>query len=469
MRWAHAAQNADEVIWIDHHRSNDGLGTIPLVDPDASSTCEMVFRLIDTMGGDMPDETAMCLYAGLVTDTGKFQYEATTPDTLRLAARLREHPFDHAGLVQALYEDNPASYLRLVGTALGRLEHVEDADLVWTYLTQSDLRDAGIRPGDTEDLIDVVRTAREVDVAAIVKQQKDGRFKVSVRSRGEHDLAAIAATFGGGGHRLAAGYTSAHGPAETIDPPRLGAAGRTRRAVTPGDPGAAGPDGLLLIDKPRGITSHDAVAQVRRRLSTRKVGHAGTLDPMATGLLVMGIGRATRLLRFLGELLKTYEATMRLGVETSTLDADGEVTGTSPSADVTDEALLGATAALVGDSMQRPPAHSAVKVGGRKLYEAARKGESLRAEPRPIHVDRFDVLERRGDEVDMLIVCGGGTYVRVLAADVGADARLWRPPDGAPPNGDRSVPGRGRYASRRSRHATAALARRPAPAVLAGR
>ncbi len=212
----HAAQKASEVIWIDHHRSNDGLGTIPLVDPDASSTCEMVFRLIETMGGDMPDETALCLYAGLVTDTGKFQYEATTPDTLRLAARLREHPFDHAALVQALYEDNPASYLRLVGTALGRLEHVEEADLVWTYLTQSDLRDAGIRPGDTEDLIDVVRTAREVDVAAIVKQQKDGRFKVSVRSRGEHDLAAIAATFGGGGHRLAAGYTSAHGPAQTI-------------------------------------------------------------------------------------------------------------------------------------------------------------------------------------------------------------------------------------------------------------
>jgi bifunctional oligoribonuclease and PAP phosphatase NrnA len=212
----HVVERAREVIWIDHHRSNDGLGTIPLVDPDASSTCEMVFRLIDVMGGDMPDATALCLYAGLVTDTGKFQYEATTPETLRLAARLREHPFDHSGLVQALYEDNAESYLRLVGTALGRLEHVADADLVWTYVTQSDLREAGIHPGETDDLIDVVRTARDVDVAAIVKQQRDGRFKVSVRSRGSHDLSAVAATFGGGGHRLAAGYTSAHGPAETI-------------------------------------------------------------------------------------------------------------------------------------------------------------------------------------------------------------------------------------------------------------
>jgi phosphoesterase RecJ-like protein len=152
-----------------------------------------------------------------VTDTGRFQYEATTPETLRVAAKLREHPFEHAKLVQALYEDNLESYLKLVGTALGRLEHVEDADLVWTYLTQSDLREAGIHPSETDDLIDVVRTARDVDVAAIVKQQRDGRFKVSVRSRGDHDLSEVAATFGGGGHRLAAGYTSAHGPAETID------------------------------------------------------------------------------------------------------------------------------------------------------------------------------------------------------------------------------------------------------------
>ena len=213
----HVANRAQELIWIDHHRSNDGLGTIPLVDGDASSTCEMVFRLIETMGGRMSDATALCLYAGLVTDTGKFQYEATTPETLRIAARLREHDFDHSRLVQALYEDNPAPYLRLVGVALGRLEHVADADLVWTYVTQADLQEAGVHAGETEDLIDVIRTARDVDVAAIVKQQKDGRFKVSVRSRGGHDLAAVAAAFGGGGHRLAAGYTSAQGPAETVD------------------------------------------------------------------------------------------------------------------------------------------------------------------------------------------------------------------------------------------------------------
>jgi phosphoesterase RecJ-like protein len=211
------ASRAGEVIWIDHHRSNDGAGTIRLVDPDASSTCEVVFRLLETMGGGFDRDVAVCLYAGLVTDTGRFQYQATTPETLRIAARLREHDFDHAELVRAMYEDNDPSFLRLLGTALRRMAEVPEAGVIWTYLTQADLADAGVGPGDTDDLIDVLRTARDVDVAAVLKQQRDGRFKVSVRSRGGHDLAAVAASFGGGGHRLAAGYTSEHGPEATIE------------------------------------------------------------------------------------------------------------------------------------------------------------------------------------------------------------------------------------------------------------
>ena len=178
-------------------------------------------------------------------------------------------------------------------------------------------------------------------------------------------------------------------------------------------------DGILLIDKPKGITSHDAVAAVRRALGTKRVGHAGTLDPMATGLLVVGVGRATRLLRFLGDLPKTYEGTMRLGEETATLDADGEMTRRS-NVTATDAEIAAAMASFVGESMQTPPAYSAVKVGGRKLYEAARRGDVLEAPARPIHVDVFEPCGRHGDDVDFRVVCGGGTYVRVLAADVGA-------------------------------------------------
>jgi len=208
---------ASTVIWIDHHVSNDGLGTIPLIDPAASSSAELVFRLMRRIGGDVPPGAAACLYAGLVSDTGRFQYEAVKPDVLRLAAELREHAFDHAGLAQGLYEDNGIEYLRVLGTALSRIKHEPDADMVWTYLTRADLADAGVHPAETDDLIDVVRTAREADVTVVLKQQRDGRFKVSMRSRGGHDLASIASAHGGGGHRLAAGYTSGLGPVDTID------------------------------------------------------------------------------------------------------------------------------------------------------------------------------------------------------------------------------------------------------------
>jgi tRNA pseudouridine55 synthase len=179
-------------------------------------------------------------------------------------------------------------------------------------------------------------------------------------------------------------------------------------------------EGLLLVDKPDGCTSHDAVARVRRALGTRKVGHAGTLDPMATGLLVMGVGRATRLLRFLGALPKTYDGTFRLGVQTTTLDADGEVTMTSDASAVTLDELRSAMAGKVGASAQRPPAFSAVKVGGRKLYDAARTGETLEGSMRIVRVDRFDLVARRGDDIEFEATVSGGTYVRVLVADVGA-------------------------------------------------
>jgi tRNA pseudouridine55 synthase len=182
---------------------------------------------------------------------------------------------------------------------------------------------------------------------------------------------------------------------------------------------ASGVDGLLLVDKPSGMTSHDVVDVVRRALGTRKVGHAGTLDPMATGLLLIGAGRATRLLRFLGELPKTYEGVMRLGIETTTLDADGDVVRASPVV-ATGEEVHAAMRALVGESLQRPPAYSAVKVGGRKLYEAARDGGRLEAEPRPIRVDAFELRSFEPPDAAFRVTCSAGTYVRVLAADVGA-------------------------------------------------
>jgi tRNA pseudouridine55 synthase len=167
------------------------------------------------------------------------------------------------------------------------------------------------------------------------------------------------------------------------------------------------------------MTSHDAVDAVRRALHTRKVGHAGTLDPMATGLLVMGVGRATRFLRFLGDLLKTYEGTARLGTETTTLDAEGDVVRTHPVA-VDGARVEEMMRAFLGEQMQRPPAFSAVKVGGRKSYEAARAGVTLDVSPRRVRVDRFALAGFDPPDLDFFVTCSGGTYVRVLLADLGA-------------------------------------------------
>jgi tRNA pseudouridine55 synthase len=166
------------------------------------------------------------------------------------------------------------------------------------------------------------------------------------------------------------------------------------------------------------MTSHDVVDVERRHLGTRKIGHAGTLDPMATGLLVLGVGRATRLLRYLGDLLKTYEGTGRLGEETDTLDADGTIVRSAPVA-ATREEVERACASLLGETMQTPPAYSAVKVGGRKLYEAARAGEMLEVAARRVRVDRFEVTGFEPPAFDFVVTCSGGTYVRVLVADVG--------------------------------------------------
>jgi len=178
-------------------------------------------------------------------------------------------------------------------------------------------------------------------------------------------------------------------------------------------------DGVLLVDKPPGMTSHDAVDRVRKTLGIKKVGHAGTLDPMASGLLVMGIGRATRLLRFLSDLDKEYEGTGKLGVETDTLDAEGRVTRKSD-VDVGGSDLTVAMKGLTGEFDQVPPAFSAVQVGGERLYRAARRGEPVEAPPRPVRVDRFELERFSSPDFDFRVVCSSGTYVRSLVADVGA-------------------------------------------------
>lgn len=184
------------------------------------------------------------------------------------------------------------------------------------------------------------------------------------------------------------------------------------------------PAGLVVVDKPAGMTSHDVISRLRRLLGTRRIGHAGTLDPMATGVLVCGVQRATKLLGYLPLEPKVYRGTVRLGVSTSTDDAEGERTGGSDASAIAEQAILAGIADLSGAIEQVPSAVSAIKIGGRRAYALARAGEQVTLAARPVSVTRFELLElRRGDlvtDLDVLVECSGGTYVRALARDLGA-------------------------------------------------
>ncbi|WP_315899776.1 MULTISPECIES: tRNA pseudouridine(55) synthase TruB [Arthrobacter] len=187
--------------------------------------------------------------------------------------------------------------------------------------------------------------------------------------------------------------------------------------------------GLVIVDKPQGWTSHDVVGRMRRLAGTRKVGHAGTLDPMATGVLVVGVNKATRLLTYIVGTSKSYDATLRLGATTVTDDAEGELTHTISTAAVTEHAIRAGIAALSGPITQVPSSVSAIKVNGERAYARVRAGEEVKLAARPVTIHSFDVHEiRRGHhesgpeyiDVDVTVECSSGTYIRALARDLGA-------------------------------------------------
>ena len=178
-------------------------------------------------------------------------------------------------------------------------------------------------------------------------------------------------------------------------------------------------EGVLLVDKPQGLTSHDVVYRLRRKLSMKKIGHAGTLDPMATGLLIMLIGKATRISQYLMSVDKVYEGEATLGVVTDSQDAEGEVMETRPVPELTEAQVREAMKGFLGDQYQTPPMHSAIKIGGVPLYKMARRGEEVEREPRFIRVVSFELNSFTPPKLTFTLHCTKGTYVRTIANDLG--------------------------------------------------
>ncbi|CAN5633925.1 bifunctional oligoribonuclease/PAP phosphatase NrnA [soil metagenome] len=201
------ARRSRHVINVDHHPGNDNFGTHNIVVTSASSTAELVTALLGDMGVELDRDIATCLYTGLVTDTGRFQYSNSTPATLRMAADLLGHGVAAPAIAQEVFESSPFGYLKLVGTVLERAHLFPDERFVYSWVTLGDVAGSGVAMNETEKLIDLVRATRDADVAAMFKQQPEGGYRVSLRSKGP-SVGAIARARGGGGHELAAGFTA---------------------------------------------------------------------------------------------------------------------------------------------------------------------------------------------------------------------------------------------------------------------
>jgi phosphoesterase RecJ-like protein len=203
-----AAKAADELVVVDHHISNDRYGTINLVEPDAAASGWVVMRLVDELHLPLNRDAAVCLYAALVCDTGRFQYATTTPEVFDMARRLTEFDVPVERLSRTLFEEHRFAYLQLLGEALRNAELVREARLVWTAVTQEMLTRHGVEMEEIEGLIDILRRTEEAEVTCVLKEEPDGSVRASLRSLGAVDVRRIAEAHGGGGHRFAAGFTS---------------------------------------------------------------------------------------------------------------------------------------------------------------------------------------------------------------------------------------------------------------------
>ena len=412
---------------VDHHVSNEGFGTINLIEATASATGQVVHRLLTSIGAPITADVATNLYAALFTDTGGFRHENTTEAALRLGADLVAAGANPGWVALKSYKSRSVPQIKLEGLAVARLHTEFEGRLVWSQITQEMLDEAGADMMESEGVIDQLQSIDTMAIALLFKENSPGVTKVSVRTRDPYDATAVCTPFGGGGHHRAAG-AELREPLAVFEPRVLDVARELLRSshVTPALAGpratAATHSGILAIDKPAGMTSFDAVRSVRRIFNERRVGHAGTLDPTATGLLPVCVGQATRLVDYFHQQTKTYHCVVRFGEVSDTLDTEGDVVAAGDASALTEADVRAAAAQFVGDIEQVPPMHSAVRHDGKHLYELARNGQEVERKPRLAHIESIELTDFRPGhraEADLIVVSGKGAYMRVLAADIG--------------------------------------------------
>ena len=403
---------------LDHHPDNERFGTHNLVLEDLAATAVIVRLLADELGWTLTRDAALCLYVGLVTDTGRFQYPNTTPDVFHLAEELANYDLPIADVTRELFENHRFPYVQLMSVALARAELDVDRRFVSAWLTADDLDRYGVAFDETEGFIDHLRGCAEAEVSCVLREAPGEGLRVSLRSTGDVDVGEIATELGGGGHKFMSGFVS------TVDPrdDRAGAGTAARRLRS----GAVSKPSLPVqrtgpgrqggrLDQPRrggqgpGSARHPQGGPRRHarpagdRAAPRRGGHD---DPAAAVP-----HRAAQDLR----------GRDRARDRDHTLDDTGEVTATHDMAGVTLADVRSAAEELTGDIIQVPPMVSAVKIDGKRLHELAREGKEVERQPRPVTIHAFGVGEPAADGVyPVEVTCSSGTYIRTLAADVGA-------------------------------------------------
>lgn len=452
--------NRDEVFkkcsktfCLDHHASSTPLADFNVIIPETAATCQLVWQLFKALqkyGLIVDKAMAEAVYVGILTDTGGFRYSNTSAETHIIASEIFALGADHYAISKQVFESNPLRSMKLKFAAMGVANFSCGNRVAITYVDSKMLKSAGATLKDSDGIVEELRNIDSVEVACLCKEQADGSVKVSMRSKTSIDVSKIGMKFSGGGHKRAAGCTIHKPIAEAVKMMKS----ELKAAVE------AECSGIININKSPNMTSHDVVAIIRKKLGIKKVGHTGTLDPMATGVLPVAIGNATRFIEYLDKDAKTYVAGVKLGIMTDTLDVWGESVRDSRNINKIDfdtELIIKTIQKFKGVIEQEPPMYSAIKVDGKKLYEYARKEEEVEIPKRKIKIFDIEYIDkgnkkyleeltgirteltgiaddpssmiagtkniRPDDESDFYIrvECSRGTYVRSLIRDIGRE------------------------------------------------
>lgn len=406
-----------KILNIDHHIDNKHFGDINYVSPDSAATGQIIYDIAYYMSWHINKTIAYYLAVAVLADTGFLRYSNTDRSVIQMIDQLMAKGVNIYEINRDLYGKEKPKNLKLIGRALNNLTILEDEKIAYLYLEKKDYEELDANFEDKEGIVNYARDIDNIEVG-ILFNEEDDRVKVSLRSNDYYPVNKLAAEFGGGGHPKAAGCginLDLKTAIEQVISKAIELNKEYRRWFEISEY-----SGILNLLKPPGISSFGMVGWLRRVLDMRKIGHTGTLDPLAAGVLPLCVGKATRIIQFLPEGKKTYICELKFGVSTNTLDLEGKVTARDNSWEkLKTESIIEVFKSFHGKVEQIPPMFSAINYNGKRLYQLAREGKEIERESRDIEIFDLEILEINLPVIRFKVTCSKGTYIRSLVRDIG--------------------------------------------------